>query len=51
MQDNSKAALGRMLNKMGMAEDLAKEELVELQKQNEKIMKIDTTLNEIEATS
>ena len=36
---------------MGMAEELAKEELVELQKQNEKIMKIDTTLNQIEATS
>lgn len=36
---------------MGDMDTLAKEELIELQKQNEKIMKIDTQLNQIEATS
>ncbi|TNV83027.1 hypothetical protein FGO68_gene6080 [Halteria grandinella] len=51
IQDKSKQAVERMIKKLGAAEELAQEELMELQKQNEKIMKIDTTLNQIEATS
>lgn len=43
--------MSRIIRKMDDIDTLAKEELIELQKQNEKIMKIDTTLNKIEATS
>lgn len=32
IQDKSKAAMHRIVNKMGLMEDLAKEELIELQK-------------------
>ena len=34
-----------------MIDELANEELLELQKQNERIMKIDTQLNTLESTS
>lgn len=45
VQDKSKQAMQRIVRKMDDINTLAQEELVELQKQNEKIMKIDTTLN------
>ncbi len=51
MQEKSKEALARMVGKIDQAQQLGGEGLIELQKQNETIMKIDEKLNKIEATS
>lgn len=50
LQGKSKDAVGRILKKMDHMNQLAPEMLLELQKQNERIMKIDTQLNQIEGT-
>jgi hypothetical protein len=42
IQDKSKNALNRMLGKLGQTEELAKDMQLEVQKQNEKLMIIDT---------
>ncbi len=51
MQEKSKQALTRMQVKLEQAQEIGNEGLIELQKQNETIMKIDEKLNKIEATS
>jgi t-SNARE complex subunit (syntaxin) len=50
LQGKSKDAVGRIMKKMDHMNQLAPEMLIELQKQNERIMKIDTQLNNIEST-
>lgn len=51
MQEKSKQALTRMQVRLEQAQEIGNEGLIELQKQNETIMKIDEKLNKIEATS
>eukprot|EP00347_Sterkiella_histriomuscorum_P014027 403362439 len=51
MQDKSKKVLEGIQKKLGFIDNMADEQLLELQKQNERIMKIDTQLNTIESTS
>ncbi|CDW78289.1 qa-snare protein [Stylonychia lemnae] len=51
MQAESKKALERIQKNIGQIDELADQQLLELQRQNERIMKIDTQLNQIESTS
>ena len=51
LQAKSKDALARIIAKQEQMNQIAPEMLLELQKQNERIMKIDEKLNQIESTS
>ena len=48
LQEQSKAAVNRMQKKLGQAEELANATAIEITKQNEQIMRIDTKLNNID---